>query len=80
MHGSPDQPVLIYLPGLHGNWSLVGGFRKALGNRLCFVEMTYPPTVNWALQDYAAAVEQGLGERVGRWGFASIAEAVGSAL
>ncbi len=57
IHGRESAPTLIYLPGLHGNWTLIGNFRKALGNRVRFVEMSYPPTLTWSISDYAAAVE-----------------------
>jgi pimeloyl-ACP methyl ester carboxylesterase len=66
-YGSAEQPALIYLPGLHGDWTLIGGFRRALGGRVRFVEVTYPRTLTWSLEDYAAGVEQGLAERgIGR--------------
>ena len=38
-------PTLIYLPGLHGDWTLIGGFLRALDGRVRFVEMTYPRTL-----------------------------------
>ena len=64
VYGPPTQePTLIYLPGLHGDWTLVGGFRRALGGRVRFVEITYPRTLEWSLEDYAAGVEAGLAER-----------------
>ena len=62
VHGDTPLPTLIYLPGLHGDWTLVGGFRKALGGRARFVEVTYPRTLTWTLDDYAAAVESALAE------------------
>jgi pimeloyl-ACP methyl ester carboxylesterase len=34
-------PVLIYLPGIHGDWGLIGAFRRALGPRVRFVEFSY---------------------------------------
>lgn len=37
-----EGPMLIYLPGLHGDWGLIGAFRRALGNRVRFVEIAYP--------------------------------------
>jgi len=55
-----SQPTLIYLPGLHGDWTLIGGFRQALAGRVRFVEVTYPRTLTWSLDDYAAAVESAL--------------------
>jgi len=62
VHGSSELPTLIYLPGLHGNWSLIGGFRRALGNRARFVEISYPSTLTWSLDQHAAAVEIALAE------------------
>jgi pimeloyl-ACP methyl ester carboxylesterase len=62
IHGKANLPALIYLPGLHGDWTLVGGFRRALGDRARFVEITYPRTLTWSLNDYAAGVESELRE------------------
>src|SRR5882672_5109488 len=55
--GGAATPTLVYLPGLHGDWTLVGRFRRALGGRVSFVEITYPRTLTWSLEDYAEAVE-----------------------
>ena len=60
IHGNVSSPTLVYLPGLHGDWTLVGGFRHALGGRARFVEVTYPRTLTWSLDDYAAAIENAL--------------------
>jgi len=60
IHGDEAAPTLIYLPGLHGNWTLIGGFREALAGRVRFVETTYPPTLTWSLEDYARGVEAAL--------------------
>lgn len=62
VYGDPSLPVLIYLPGLHGDWTLIGGFRSAVAGRVRFVEMTYPRTVTWTLDDHAAAIESELGK------------------
>ncbi|HEY1786814.1 MAG TPA: alpha/beta hydrolase [Verrucomicrobiae bacterium] len=59
-YGDPSLPVLVYLPGLHGDWTLIGGFRAAVAGRVHFVEMTYPRTLTWSLDDYAAAIEDEL--------------------
>jgi len=56
IHGDPAPPTLIYLPGLHGDGTLIGVFRHALGERTHFVEVTYPRTLAWLLDDYAAAI------------------------
>ena len=29
---------LIHLPGVHGDWTLIGGFRRALGRKVSLVE------------------------------------------
>ena len=60
VYGAPERPTLIYFPGLHGDWTLVGGFRQALGGAVRFVEMSYPRTLTWTLQEYAEAIERSL--------------------
>ena len=62
VYGGEDLPTLIYLPGLHGDWTLVSSFRAAVKDRVRFVEFTYPRTVTWSLEDYARAVVQTLNE------------------
>jgi pimeloyl-ACP methyl ester carboxylesterase len=57
IHGEAGLPTLIYLPGLHGDWTLVGGFRRALAGRARFVEFIYPRTLDWSLDDYAQVIE-----------------------
>jgi pimeloyl-ACP methyl ester carboxylesterase len=48
---------------LHGDWTLITSFRRALGGRVRFVEITYPRTLEWSLDDYARGVEEGLTEK-----------------
>ena len=60
IHGAATLPTLIYLPGLHGDWTLVGSFRRQLAGKVRFVEFTYPRTLTWSLDDYAAAIEGAL--------------------
>jgi pimeloyl-ACP methyl ester carboxylesterase len=62
IYGDASLPTLIYLPGLHGDWTLVGGFRKHIIGQLRFVEFTYPRTLDWSLDRYAAAVKKALAE------------------
>lgn len=57
VHGDAENPTLIYLPGLHGDWTLVTRFRLEVQNRYRFVEFTYPRTLEWSLEDYADAIE-----------------------
>jgi hypothetical protein len=34
IHNPGAAPTLIYLPGLHGDWTLVRSFRRALAERV----------------------------------------------
>jgi len=69
LHGDAELPALIYLPGLHGDWTLVGDFRKNLAGKVRFVEFTYPRTLEWSLDDYAAAIENALVQNEVRGGW-----------
>ncbi|HEX3625756.1 MAG TPA: alpha/beta hydrolase [Verrucomicrobiae bacterium] len=60
VYGDPALPVLIYLPGLHGDWTLIGGFRAAVAGRVRFVEMSYPRSLAWSLDGHARAIEEEL--------------------
>ena len=62
IYGDASLPTLIYLPGLHGDWTLVGGFRKHVLGKVRFVEVTYPRTLDWSLDDYGAAIESALAQ------------------
>ena len=63
IHGNPECPVLVYLPGVHGDWTLVASFRKAVSGRVRFVEFTYPRQPHWSLADYAHAIETALADK-----------------
>ena len=54
--GRADAPTLIFLPGLHGDWTLIGSFKASLGKTVRFVEITYPRTTSWTLAQYAEGV------------------------
>jgi len=60
VHGEASRQTLVYLPGLHGDWTLVGGLLQALDGKVRFVEITYPRTLAWSLDEYAAAIEAAL--------------------
>ncbi len=62
IHGEGHSPTLIYLPGIHGDWTLITEFRKAIQEQVRLVEFSYPRSLTWSLDDYAAAVEQALRE------------------
>ena len=40
VHGGAG-PTLIYLPGIHGDYGIIGAFRRALGGEVRFVEIAY---------------------------------------
>ncbi len=63
VHAGEATPTLIHLPGLHGDWTLLGPFRAALGSGARLVETTYPRRPEWTLDDYAVALEIALRER-----------------
>jgi len=58
--GDRTQPALVYLPGIHGDWTLNGGLRAALNNRVHFAEFTYPRTLTASLSAYAQAADNAL--------------------
>jgi pimeloyl-ACP methyl ester carboxylesterase len=60
LHGDASLPALVYLPGLHGDWTLVASFRARVAGKVRFVEFTYPRTLDWSLADYARAVDAAL--------------------
>lgn len=60
VHGDAAGPVLVYLPGLHGDWTLIGGLRAQLGERVRFIEFAYPRRPDLPLEDYALAISERL--------------------
>ncbi len=77
VHGPASLPRLIYLPGLHGDWTLVSSFRAAVAGNVRFVEFTYPRSLTWRVEDYAAAIEEALAAHGLRSGWL-LAESFGS--
>ena len=60
--GVEALPTLIYLPGLHGDWTLLAGFRELAKTRFRLVQFTYPRTLSWSLEDYAREVDRAVKE------------------
>jgi len=69
MEGESTLPTLIYLPGLHGDGTLIQNLSRCLRGRVRFVTITYPRTLTWSLADYAGAVEAALAKRDIRQGW-----------
>jgi len=57
-HGAPDGAVLLYLPGVHGDNTLLGSFRARLGDDVRLLEIIYPVTASGTLTELATAVWQ----------------------
>lgn len=56
--GEASLPTLIYLPGVHGDWTLLPGFRELAKKKFRVVQFSYPRTLSWELEDYARAVDR----------------------
>jgi len=59
-HGDPTLPALVYLPGIHGDWTLVSSFRAAVAGRVRFIEFTYTDSATESLDDYADSIQNAL--------------------
>jgi pimeloyl-ACP methyl ester carboxylesterase len=55
-YGNSELATLVYLPGLHGDWTLVSSFRAVITEHVRFIEFAYPCRTDWTLNDYADAV------------------------
>lgn len=60
IHGPAGGETVVYLPGLHGDWTLAASFREALADKVRFVEVTYARTETGSVADFAAAIEKEL--------------------
>ena len=60
IHDPKLHPTLVYLPGLHGDWTIATPLAGALAGQLSLVTVTYPRTETWTLADYGAAVGRSL--------------------
>lgn len=60
VHGDSSLPALVYLPGVHGDWTLVSSFRAAVAGRVRFVEFAYARSVTDSLDDCTNAIEGAL--------------------
>jgi pimeloyl-ACP methyl ester carboxylesterase len=53
------KATLVYLPGIHGDWTLFASFRQLAAPSFQLFEVTYP-RANWGLNDYSSALESEL--------------------
>jgi aminoacrylate hydrolase len=56
--GDPDAPPILYLPGVHGDWTPQVRARSILSRDFHFVETAYPRIENWSIDDYARALKE----------------------
>ncbi len=49
IHGPAEAQTLVYLPGMHRDWTLVASFRERILPKVRFVELSSPRTTAWLL-------------------------------
>jgi len=76
-HQPEGAPTLLYLPGIHGDWTLVTSFRRAVSPPAQFVELVYPDSTHWDVPDYGRAVLEAV-EALDLQRFWLLAESFGS--
>lgn len=54
--GPTDAPAIVYLPGVHGDWTPNEAARMHLTRGARLVEVAYPRREEWALGDFAASL------------------------
>lgn len=55
--GSEDVPPVVYLPGIHGDWTPLEGARPRLNAKVRLIEAAYPRVDHWTLNDFADALD-----------------------
>ena len=55
--GDPNAPPIIYLPGVHGDWTAQGRARPILTRDFHLVETAYPRIEKWSIDDFAHALK-----------------------
>lgn len=61
LDGDRSNPCLIYLPGVHGDWTLLTSFRELAKEKFFVVQITYPRTLSWTMADYGREVSDVMG-------------------
>ena len=60
--GNQDAPPIVYLPGVHGDWTPQVAARPLIGRDYHFVETAYPRIETWSIDDYGRALNNLLDE------------------
>jgi len=63
IHGAAHLPTVLYLPGLHGDWTLLHRFRECLCGRARLVEVIYPRWFTGTLSEQAVSLREALLKR-----------------
>ena len=56
--GDTRATPIVYLPGVHGDWTPQGRARSILSREYQFVETAYPRVEYWTIDDYARALKE----------------------
>lgn len=75
--GREELPPVIYLPGVHGDWTPLVAARPMLSEELRLVEAAYPRVEHWSLEDFGEALEALL-DRLGLESAHLVGESFGS--
>lgn len=54
--GQEDTPPVVYLPGVHGDWTPLNRARPLLAERLLLIEAAYPRVEHWTLEDFSQSL------------------------
>lgn len=54
--GDRTAPPVVYLPGVHGDWTPQGQARLILSREFHFVETAYPRIHDWSIENFARAL------------------------
>lgn len=55
--GHPGAEAIVYLPGVHGDWTPMHRARPLLERRFRLIEVAYPRAPAWTLGDFARALQ-----------------------
>lgn len=75
--GREELPPLVYLPGVHGDWTPLVSARPLLSDGLRLVEVAYPRVDHWSLEDFGEALDALL-DRLGLQSVHLVGESFGS--
>ena len=56
--GPEDAPAMVYLPGVHGDWTANESARTHLSRETRLIEVAYPRNAAWTLADFSNALRR----------------------